>query len=181
MGLDMYLHRKCYLSGIDEEKPEITIKSKKLSKEQTERVSDIHFEEIYWRKANHIHNWFVNNVQAGIDDCGEYIVSRAKLEKLRDVCKQVIDEVELKEGKILSYEIFTDGKRKKVFEKGKVIKNPEICEELLPCTSGFFFGGTDYDEYYYNETKRTHDKLERILNEEEIGDYGDNFYYHSSW
>ena len=29
----------------------------------------------YWRKANQIHNWMVNNVQDGNDDCGLYEVS----------------------------------------------------------------------------------------------------------
>jgi len=40
----------------------------------------------YWRKANQIHNWMVNNVQGGTDDCGIYEVS---LEKILDLHKEV--------------------------------------------------------------------------------------------
>jgi hypothetical protein len=43
----------------------------------------------YWRKANQIHQWFVDNVQDGTDNCAEYYVSREKLQELRDLCAQV--------------------------------------------------------------------------------------------
>lgn len=36
----------------------------------------------YWRKANQIHKWFVDNVQQGNDDCGEYYVSKDRLMEL---------------------------------------------------------------------------------------------------
>ena len=36
----------------------------------------------YWRKANQIHKWFVDNVQGGEDDCSPYPVTRDQLEKL---------------------------------------------------------------------------------------------------
>lgn len=46
----------------------------------------------YWRKSNAIHNWFVENVQEGKDDCGVYYVSVDNLKTLRDLCQRVIDE-----------------------------------------------------------------------------------------
>jgi hypothetical protein len=36
----------------------------------------------YWRKANQIHNWMVQNVQKGKDDCGLYEVSIKKILEL---------------------------------------------------------------------------------------------------
>lgn len=36
----------------------------------------------YWRKVNAVHKWFVDNVQNGEDDCGEYYVSHEKLQEL---------------------------------------------------------------------------------------------------
>ena len=36
----------------------------------------------YWRKANQIHNWMVNNVQSGNDDCGLYEVSISQILEL---------------------------------------------------------------------------------------------------
>ena len=41
----------------------------------------------YWRKANHIHNWFVQKVQNGIDQCEEHEVSREKMKELLAECK----------------------------------------------------------------------------------------------
>ena len=45
----------------------------------------------YWRKANAIHGWFVENVQGGDDDCEEYEVSTGQLQQLRAACQEVLD------------------------------------------------------------------------------------------
>ena len=39
----------------------------------------------------------------------------------------------------------------------------EKAKLLLPTQSGFFFGGTEYDEYYISELKRTRDILGKYL------------------
>jgi len=66
MGLDMYLFDKS--------------------------KSDDQFESIgYWRKANQIHNFFVENVQFGNDDCGEYEVTKIDLIDLKNLCCDVLD------------------------------------------------------------------------------------------
>lgn len=44
----------------------------------------------YWRKANAIHRWFVENVQNGEDDCKEYYVSEEQLKELVKTCKEVL-------------------------------------------------------------------------------------------
>jgi hypothetical protein len=46
----------------------------------------------YWHKANAIHKWFVDNVQKGVDDCGDYELGRDDLEKLKAVCLEVLDD-----------------------------------------------------------------------------------------
>jgi len=46
----------------------------------------------YWRKANQIHAWFVDNVQQGNDDCGEYYVSHEKLKELLDLVNKALAE-----------------------------------------------------------------------------------------
>jgi hypothetical protein len=65
-----------------------------------------------------------------------------------------------------------------------------ICEEvvvtkntsLLETQGGFFFGGTDYDEYYFEECKNTAKQLRKLLAEETPeGCHKGNFYYQSSW
>lgn len=45
----------------------------------------------YWRKANAIHDWFVQNCQDGNDDCRESYVSIEQLEELRKICQMVLD------------------------------------------------------------------------------------------
>jgi hypothetical protein len=44
----------------------------------------------YWRKAHQIHQWFVDNVQNGEDNCAKYYVSRDKLEELLATCEEVV-------------------------------------------------------------------------------------------
>ena len=34
------------------------------------------------------------------------------------------------------------------------MKNHELADKLLPTMNGFFFGSTDYDEYYYDDVKQ---------------------------
>lgn len=51
-----------------------------------------------------------------------------------------------------------------------------LAESLLPTRPGFFFGGTEYDEWYFEDLKLTNAILESALSE----DRGD-LEYHSSW
>ena len=46
----------------------------------------------YWRKANQIHKWFVDNVQDGNDNCGEYYVSQNQLQELLDLVNRALAE-----------------------------------------------------------------------------------------
>jgi hypothetical protein len=48
---------------------------------------------------------------------------------------------------------------------------------LFPTASGFFFGGTEYDEYYIEQVNETIELIEGLLKEDENGDY----YYQASW
>jgi hypothetical protein len=59
------------------------------------RPNKIIAEAVYWRKANAIHAWFVQNVQAGRDDCGSYHVSRDQLARLVATCDQVLRDPSL--------------------------------------------------------------------------------------
>ena len=42
----------------------------------------VQFPLMYWRKSNQIHQWFVQNVQGGKDNCDEYSVSLDQLKLL---------------------------------------------------------------------------------------------------
>ena len=64
-------------------------------------------------------------------------------------------------------------------EDGKYIKDPSVAEELLPTTRGFFFGGTEYDQWYFEDIEDTIKQTTEIL---ETTDF-DNEYitYQASW
>lgn len=90
----------------------------------------------YWRKANHIHKWLVDCVQDGEDACEKYEVTKSNLLDLKAVCEEVLSL------------------------KGK---DEEKIEEILPTTSGFFFGGTEYDEYYFSDVEATIEIINNVL------------------
>jgi hypothetical protein len=99
MGLDMYLRGKRFLSEYDEQdKPvsdELTAKFFTPEFDGSAlafRVQEVVAEVGYWRKANAIHKWFVDNVQDGEDDCGDYYVPEEKLTELRDICNKIIED-----------------------------------------------------------------------------------------
>ena len=64
----------------------------------------------------------------------------------------------------------------------RVIADPKLGEELLPAASGFFFGPTEYDEFYLGNIEDTISILEEILSPENEEKYRFvDFYYQSSW
>jgi hypothetical protein len=95
MGLDMYLRAKKYVSNFDfypeEKKLCGNIKEAMGVKGYTgdNNSIEISMTVAYWRKANQIHKWFVDHVQKGTDDCGDYYVERSQLTALRDLCIEV--------------------------------------------------------------------------------------------
>lgn len=131
MGLDMYLYASRYLSDYDkadkEKKANMLDNFPELNvylTEDSNPINEVRAEVGYWRKANQIHAWFVDNVQDGIDECQESRVSREKLAELKGLCERVLSD-------------------------------NTLAEELLPSRSGFFFGQTEYDEYYMNDLSNT--------------------------
>lgn len=92
MGLDMYLSGKRYLSEYNESDKEVLdqINAVPISGKGLMKINEVTAEAMYWRKANAIHAWFVKNIQDGVDDCGEYYISKEDLKLLRDVCSDVL-------------------------------------------------------------------------------------------
>lgn len=139
------------------------------------------FEELaYWRKANQIHNWFVENIQNGVDDCDVYEVSRKQIVDLLNTCQKVLDASKLVNGKVYAGSTITkEGEMVENYKSGKVIKDSSVAKSLLPTASGFFFGDTEYNEYYYSDICHTIDVLTKVLKDVDFEEY--YVTYQSSW
>jgi len=62
----------------------------------------------------------------------------------------------------------------------QVIDDNSKAEELLPTGSGFFFGSTEYDEYYFGDIAHTADRLRFIVQQAEAKGI-DWLVYQASW
>ena len=156
MGLDMYLTGKRYISkhfnegdteraeAIQKLFPELAGKGGRWG--DASCVKEVQIEAGYWRKANQIHQWFVDNVQGGEDECRPHYVSREDLQTLKETCEAVLAD------------------RSKA-------------SELLPTASGFFFGGTDYDDWYFQDLEATIKIIDDCLSLPNSWE----FEYRSSW
>ena len=99
MGLDMYLNARQFMSPYLDDKDGARINKinkmfdlKKVDHfDRPIAANTVIFEIAYWRKANAIHAWFVQNVQDGKDECQASYVSREKLQELLDLCKEVLE------------------------------------------------------------------------------------------
>jgi hypothetical protein len=130
MGLDMYLTRNTYL-GTQWEHRGVTA-------------------EIYWRKVNHIHKWFVENVQNGEDDCKTYRVSLDQLKQLRDLCKEVINNRDKAHELLPTQEgfFFGDQDYNEYYFGDTIDTYNDLCKTIDNYPSDTLF----YVEYYYRSS-----------------------------
>lgn len=89
MGLDMYLTAKRYIHDFGDDGKALRDKLEDF-KVNGMNVKELSYEAGYWRKANAIHQWFVDTVQDGDDDCREYFVTTEQLEKLLELVNEVL-------------------------------------------------------------------------------------------
>ncbi|MCE7792858.1 hypothetical protein K8O68_10570 [Salipaludibacillus sp. CUR1] len=151
MGLDMYLISMPKIEGMDyEDVHSANVHLRELEEKQNELfrkvkphiihsekfgMSSISLMEVvgYWRKANQIHHWFVENIRNGKDDpCFTELVTKQNLEDLLNLCLIVLSNK----------------------------KNPQ---DLLPTRFGSFFGSYEYDDFYFIEIEETKSLLENLL------------------
>lgn len=182
MGLDMNLTAKKFFwtdwkKGKTAQNEEAETIKKMFPEMKGNKLSYVTFDVGYWRKANAIHKWFVDNVQDGEDDCRTYYVSREKLKELKRVCEEVIKIAIVKKGKINNGWSMENGKKIYHEEDGEYIANAEDVADILPTTSGFFFGTTEYDQYYLNDVKDTIQIINKCLALSSEWDFD----YYASW
>ncbi len=148
MGLDQYLTAKKYVSKWDYSQDY----SDKSIKQDFEDLLPMDAPDIakygqfagitvvypagYWRKANAIHNYFVQTLGGGVDECQDMYVPRESLSELRQRCQDVIA---------------SDNMEEKAQEVG------------LETVSGFFFGDNEYSDWYKEDLKLTIEICDHVL------------------
>jgi hypothetical protein len=93
MGLDMFLHKNIYVGANYEHRNVTGTVDIKVDGQALpipfNRISEISLLACYWRKANAIHKWFVDNCQDGVDECQNTYVPVEKLKELLSLCERV--------------------------------------------------------------------------------------------
>jgi len=162
MGLDQYLTAKKHVSKFDyfndykdrvvtqEFTDLLPLDTPDIGKYGQFQGITVEYPVGYWRKANAIHNFFVSEVGEDVDDCREMWINRDILVELRSRCADVL----------------------------KADNMEEMAEEVgLETVSGFFFGDTEYGEWYKEDLKLTIEICDHVLALPE--EY--SIYYQASW
>lgn len=142
MGLDMYLTaRRSFWDHMNggESAKQIHKLFPELPEVSVSSGTTVSVQFGYWRKANAIHHWLVQNIQDGKDECQETYFSREDMKKLFDIVSDVL-------------------------------ANKNTAPDLLPTANGFFFGGTEYDDWYWEQMEYTDPLMDKW-----------DFYYQASW
>lgn len=185
MGLDQRLFKKTYIKNWDYMKPEdrhevtVTKNGSIVDHIKPERVAYVIEEVATWRKANQIQKWIEDNVYSDNGDHnGEEIwVSRDTLAELLQTINTVLKASKLIKGKIANGQTLVNGEWQDNLEDGEYIEDSSVAQKLLPTGEGFFFGSTNYDQWYYQDLEYTRDILTELLDEAPNGD----LYYEADW
>ena len=173
MGLDMYLTANEYVSRTMRDPNGLSIDTPKRN-ELFDTLADrrpgwvdqagysgisISYPVAYWRKANAIHNWFVQNVQDDRDECQKSYVSPQNLRDLREACEAVL-----------------------ATENNSLLSVSEVAVEWgLAPKAGFFFGSTEYDEWYYQDLRYTVETINRLESKGVFDNAWTDIEYQASW
>ena len=105
----------------------------------------------YFRKFNALHSYIVKTFANGIDNCQDIYLYKEDVEQIKKVLDDVLN----------------------------AHQRVEKAKEPLPTQSGFFFGGTDYDEYYFEDVKDAADLMQSFLCNFDFDTY--ELVYRASW
>ena len=101
------------------------------------------------------------------------------LEELLATCEEVLKRSVLIPGPVINGYTYKDGVKIPNLEEGKYIADASVAQALLPTTSGFFFGGTEYDQWYMQNIEYTIEMLTKVLAETDFETH--IVAYSSSW
>lgn len=204
MGLDMYINRKVRRYRKDDGTYTFNLDGYESDRFGCGNGECVETEVAYWRKANAIHKWFVDNAQDGEDECQETEIDIGVIREIRDLCLSILKDMK---GKVLRVpkkdvksfkEIYgqKDGFKQRIvidpdnfssFEKVTdyhVVSDTSICRDRLPTESGFFFGSVKYNGTYFWYLAKTIEMMNCIIDEDaELRESGarPTYSYVASW
>jgi hypothetical protein len=173
MGLDMYLTANEYVSrtqrdpqGLSYDTPKENELFYNLADRRKGWVDNAGYAGIsisypvgYWRKANAIHNWFVQNVQDDRDECQKSYVSPQNLRDLREACQAVL-----------------------ATKNNSLVSVQEVAIDVgLAPKAGFFFGSQEYDEWYFGDLEYTVTTINRLEGSGLFDNAWTDIEYQASW
>jgi hypothetical protein len=152
MGLDMYLYKKNY------------IRTDEFYKEEVRN-------EVIVKTGGEIDTKIKpNRIRYIVEEVGYW-------RKANQIHRWFVDVVQEGNDNCGSYYVNRDT-LEELLELCKQVRDDHSkAEELLPSASGFFFGGTEYDEWYFDSIDNTITIIEECLEDENA----DDFEYSSSW
>jgi hypothetical protein len=156
MGLDMYLYISTTFSskyGKPGEDEKVKSIAQMLSVEDFLNEDELRFADVKFQVAY----WRKANAihKYFVDKCADG----------KDDCQDIYVELD-------------DLKRLKELCE-QVLENKSLARELLPSQSGFFFGSTEYDEYYYQDLENTIEQISKVIDRAEDNPW--DIYYKASW
>jgi hypothetical protein len=200
MGLDMYLYAEINVMNASAEMVEQFPQYAKdretyfiLNKIVGENLPTAEFGGIsiakcvgYWRKANAIHGWIVRECAGGVDECQRIYISREKLTELRDLCVNALanrDTATPAVDKTISIDLEASEDKvplaimSEIMRQRDNINSTAVIDDPLAPTSGFFFGSTEKDEWYYKDLEHTIGIINSLIANDDDWSY----YYQASW
>ena len=162
MGLDLFFYKckrsnyNAYNKAIEEwqnEEPQ----SGKISHEDYEKLSEVEKDKI----EKEVSDWYDKRPEReahGISEIGyfrkvNFLMTFFNYEgncEYKEIAKYELEDLVERCNAVLT----TPKKHRK-----------EKAEDLLPTQSGFFFGSTEYDQYYYDDVKEVRDWASGVLND----------------
>lgn len=99
--------------------------------------------------------------------------------KSNQIHKWFVDNVQNGEDDCGTYEVSMEKLQELLDIINTVLSDKSKASILLPVQSGFFFGNTDYDKYYFDDLQYTKELLEKVINNESLKHW--YIEYTSSW
>jgi len=118
----------------------------------TDENKETHLAElVYWRKANQIQEWFNKRC---VQKHGREMENCEDFEVTKEDLEDLLKDLEA------------------------VNNDHSLAGKLLPTASGFFYGSTEYDEWYFEDIERSIRDIKGVL---DVHEDGMKYLYHPWW